>query len=81
MADQRQNAALNVQFRILDRSLDQDFLAVFPSYSEGLVRSDPGRVVASRQYAGMAEQIYKLGLRSDDVWVVTFPKCGQYRFF
>eukprot|EP00095_Tigriopus_kingsejongensis_P010107 snap_masked-scaffold152_size304267-processed-gene-1.5 protein:Tk10107 transcript:snap_masked-scaffold152_size304267-processed-gene-1.5-mRNA-1 annotation:"hypothetical protein DAPPUDRAFT_49070" len=36
----------------------------------------PGRVFMPKQYEEEAERIYNLGIRPDDIWIVTYPKCG-----
>lgn len=67
----------NVEFSVIEKSLTKLFQEHFPSYTEGLVRGDPGGFVLSPQYARNAEQLRNFEPRSDDVWVVTFPKCGN----
>ena len=75
MSDQ---AAVNpVQFSLLEKSLTPEFLADFPNYVEGLVRGEPGGFVLTKNYAENAEKFINFPMRSDDVWVVTFPKCGN----
>lgn len=39
-------------------------------------RSEPGGMLMPKAFATMAEDVYNVPLRSDDVWIVTYPKCG-----
>ena len=41
-----------------------------------MIRSTPGDVFMPSSYEKMAERIYNMELRPDDIWVVTYPKCG-----
>ncbi len=41
------------------------------------MRGEPGGFVLSPHYARNADRIQKFEPRRDDVWVVTFPKCGK----
>lgn len=66
-----------VAFGVLEKSLTSEFRQHFPSYVDGVVRGDPGGFVLTSKYARHADDIYRFQLRSDDVWVVTFPKCGN----
>ncbi len=67
---------LPVVFDVVAESLEKPFQDLFTAESDGVVRATPGGFVLSPQYAAKAEAIYNLPLRADDVWVVTFPKCG-----
>ena len=40
------------------------------------VRSVPGGVYMNQKYTRLAEAVYNMEVRGDDVWVVTYPKCG-----
>jgi hypothetical protein len=46
---------------------------------EGLVKSEPGGTVMPTNYGkdSNAQIVYHFEPRKDDVWVVTFPKCGN----
>ena len=41
-----------------------------------LVMSEPGRIVLPRSFLPVAEQIYNMEVRPDDIWITTFPKSG-----
>ena len=46
------------------------------SHEVDMVRSIPGGIRLHKEFLHWAERIYNFGLRSDDVFVVTYPKCG-----
>ena len=40
------------------------------------VKSVPGNVYMPSGFRDIAEDLYNMDLRPDDIWVVTYPKCG-----
>ena len=71
-------AKTNVRFPLLEKSQSAEFVADFPNYRQGLVRGEPGGFVLTKNYGENADQFLNLPMRSDDTWVVTFPKCGTF---
>ena len=68
---------LEAKFTLLPHTLEERFQKHFPSYSEGLIRVEPSGLVVMPEYAKHAQKIYEFQPRSDDVFVMTFPKCGK----
>ena len=46
-----------------------------PSTLDGLV-SDPLEIYIPRSMEKVAEKVYNFKVRPDDIWIVTYPKCG-----
>lgn len=63
----------------MQETVEEPFRSDFPPYIEGLCRTVPGGYVTSLEYAKVAEGFYNLKPRPDDVYVLTFPKCGKQR--
>ena len=74
---------LNVKFNVIPKTKLDPFQQHFASFKNGLVTSDPGNLVVTPLYSENAEKIYRMEPREDDVWIVTYPKCGKriYHFF
>lgn len=70
---------LKVNFDIIPNTMTESFDQLFPGYhTSGLVRSKPGNFVMTQLYGKNAEKIYKMEPRSDDIWLLTFPKSGDF---
>nr|CAH0102985.1 unnamed protein product [Daphnia galeata] len=67
---------LNVKFNVIPKTRLKKFGQLFTGYPMGLVKSEPGGFVMPPPYGENAEKIYRMKPRSDDVWLLTFPKCG-----
>ncbi len=67
----------NVEFKEIPKSQTESFKELFTGYSEGLVKSEPGEFVMTPSYGRNAEKIFLMKPRADDVWLLTFPKCGK----
>ncbi len=46
------------------------------SLEHNMVKSIPGNVYMPAGFTDIAERIYNMELRPDDIWIVTYPKCG-----
>ena len=40
------------------------------------VISVPNNVIMPKWYAAIADRVYNFKVRPDDIWIVTYPKCG-----
>ena len=82
MSNKRQlTDSLQVNFVSIPESLETKFCKDFPNYVEGLIQSEPGNYVTTPPYTKAAQGIYNMNLRPDDVFVMSFPKCGKSFFF
>ena len=66
-----------VTFRVIPETLSNEFKEHFHTNCGGLVESDPGGFVLTTSFGENAQKYMQASVRSDDVWVVTFPKCGK----
>lgn len=69
----------HIVFKLIVESKLEPFSRHFHHFDEGLARAEPGGFVLTPEYGRRANEIYQLQPREDDVWIVTFPKCGKYR--
>lgn len=69
----------NIKFNPVE--VNGDLKEHFTNYEQhGLMKSEPGGFLLTDEYARHAKEISRFQPRSDDVWVVTFPKCGKILF-
>lgn len=66
-----------VKFTVIPETLQSPFKDHFPAYYKGLVRGEPGGFVIHPKYLSNAEKVYNMKVRSDDVWIRTFPRSGK----
>ncbi|KAF4532607.1 hypothetical protein B566_EDAN014855 [Ephemera danica] len=45
-------------------------------YVDGIVRSDPGNWILPKESVATVQRIRNMKVRKDDIWVITYPKCG-----
>lgn len=41
-----------------------------------MVKSVPGNVYMPKKFTLVAKALYNMEVRPDDIWIVTYPKCG-----
>ena len=70
-----------VKFTVIPETLQSPFKDHFPAYYKGLVRGEPGGFVIHPKYLSNAEKVYNMKVRSDDVWIRTFPRSGKLTGF
>ena len=69
------NSKVN-KFKLVPKSLDKEFQDLFPTFSDGLVRGEPGGFIMPASFIDGADKIRQIRPRKNDVWIVTFPKSG-----
>lgn len=69
----------NFEFKHIPKTQLESFKELFTGYEDGLVRSEPGGFVMTPAYGRNAKKIYDMQPRTDDVWLLTFPKCGNHQ--
>jgi hypothetical protein len=69
---------LNVKFNVIPKTRSKEFTDLFNGYTKGLVRSEPGNFVMTPLYGKHADRLYRMEPRADDIWLLTFPKCGKF---
>lgn len=68
---------LGIKFSIIPKTLDKPFRDLFPGYTDGLVRGEPGGYIMPATYADGAQDVYEMEPREDDAFVMGFLKSGE----
>jgi hypothetical protein len=68
-----------VKFNVIPETLESPYKDLFPAFdNKGLVRAEPGGFVYHQNFADNCHKIYNMKVRSDDVWIRTFPRSGNF---
>ena len=68
-----------VKFSIIPETLDGAFQKYFPTYADGLTVFSASSYVNTPEFAKNFEKLNRFQPKSDDVWIMTFPKCGKFQ--
>lgn len=81
MSDNKaENEESQFKFTLVNESKLPPFTDHFPCYEEGLMRCEQNGFTLSAEFVRNLGEFRDFQLREDDVWVITFPKCGSYLF-
>ena len=79
--DQLEDDEFKFEFVPIESTQSESFLKVFTGYyPDGLVKSDPDGFVTIPRVAVNADKFPRIEPRKDDIWLLTFPKTGSFRF-
>ncbi|XP_066994996.2 luciferin sulfotransferase [Anabrus simplex] len=68
---------MSLQFEDVKSSLGEQFRTSNRRfYSKGSVRVSPSDCILPVRYKQFADRIKNFEVREDDVWIITYPKCG-----
>lgn len=76
----KEELKMEIQFVAVSSTRLKPFTRFFPGYGDmGMIKCEFGGTLLPSVYnrLGNAKAIYHFKPRRDDVWVITFPKCGN----
>ena len=59
------------------REVDEFLKANQRLYSHGIIKIWPSGCTLFTEYQNHVERIRRFKVKPDDVWIVTYPKCGE----
>ena len=71
-------APADLQFEVILETLSEEFCGDFPTSCGGLFEGSPGEFFFTPAYAHNVQKYMQVAVRTDDVWVDTFAKCGEF---
>lgn len=69
-------AAKKFSFETVPGTRSDQFREHFPVFDEGLAKIGPGNFVFHPKFETYIDKVHNMTLRSDDVWIRTFPRSG-----
>lgn len=67
----------DLEIKVLDDKKTAEILKYYPCYTRGLITIGKKKWCMIRQFLNIGEEIYNFEPRSDDTWIVTFPRSGK----
>ncbi|KAF5269610.1 hypothetical protein FQR65_LT05949 [Abscondita terminalis] len=72
-----ENLKFPYEIKKIDSDTNKEMLELFSGETIGYVQVGPKNYFLSIKYESNAEEIYNFKVRSDDIWLVTFPRSGS----
>jgi len=73
------NLSPGVTVEYLDDAVSKRFVALQQGHEHRMVRFQPYHQVYPESFVEFERTMKELEVRDDDIWVSTFPKCGEWR--
>ena len=65
-----------MEFQLLPETKEAPFTDNFIGFDEGLAKCEPGGFVLTPEFCRHFHEFTGFKTRKDDIWVLSFPKCG-----